>query len=61
MKFKLSHSTTYEYNAPVSFCHNIATLRPRASKGQQLLDYQIQITPQPSEISERTDFFGNHI
>ena len=61
MKFDLSHSTTYKYNAPVSYCHNIATLRPRIAEGQQLLDYQIQITPQPSEISERIDFFGNHI
>lgn len=61
MIFNVKHTTKYEYNAPVIYCHNIATLRPRESKGQQLLDYNIQITPQPAEISERIDFFGNYI
>jgi len=61
MIFNVTHTTKYEYNAPVSYCHNIATLRPRKSKGQELLDYRIQISPEPAEISERTDFFGNYI
>lgn len=61
MIFNVTHITKYEYNAPVSYCHNIATLRPRESKGQELLDYKIQITPEPAEISERIDFFGNYI
>jgi transglutaminase-like putative cysteine protease len=61
MIFNVTHTTKYEYNAPVSYCHNIATLRPRESKGQQLLDYKIQISPEPAEISEREDFFGNYI
>ncbi len=29
--------------------------------GQTLLDYTLEISPTPSEISERTDFFGNTI
>tara|TARA_R110002074_G_scaffold7401_1_gene31810 strand:+ start:43204 stop:44094 length:891 start_codon:yes stop_codon:yes gene_type:complete len=61
MIFNVTHTTKYEYNSPVSYCHNIATLRPRESKGQELLDYKIQITPEPAEISERIDFFGNYI
>lgn len=61
MIFNVTHITTYKYNAPVSYCHNIATLRPRESKGQELLAYKIKITPEPSEISERIDFFGNYI
>ena len=61
MIFNVTHITTYKYNAPVSYCHNIATLRPRESKGQELLAYKIQVSPEPSEISERIDFFGNYI
>lgn len=61
MIFNVTHSTKYDYNAPVSYCHNIATLRPRESKGQQLLEYGIQISPEPTELSERIDFFGNYI
>ncbi|MFX0556618.1 transglutaminase family protein [Maribacter sp. CXY002] len=61
MVFNVTHITTYKYNAPVNYCHNIATLRPRKSNGQELLDYKIQISPKPTEISEREDFFGNFI
>ncbi|MHA7059043.1 transglutaminase family protein [Aquimarina sp. M1] len=63
MKFKIIHSTQYSYDADVSFCHNIATLIPRKSLGQELVDFNIQITPAPSstDFSERIDFFGNHI
>ncbi|MBU2997884.1 transglutaminase family protein [Cellulophaga baltica] len=61
MIFNITHTTKYEYNAPVSYCHNIATLRPRVSIGQELLDYKINITPETSELSERVDFFGNYI
>ncbi|GAA3517996.1 transglutaminase family protein [Aquimarina addita] len=63
MKFKIIHRTEYSYNADVSFCHNIATIVPRESPGQRLLDCSIHIspTPAPTDISERTDFFGNNI
>lgn len=61
MLFNVTHTTRYLYNAPVSYGHNIATLRPRKSKGQELLDYAIEISPEPAEISERIDFFGNYI
>ena len=61
MYFNVTHTTKYTYNAPVSYGHNIATLRPRKAKGQELLDYHIGISPEPSEISERVDFFGNYI
>lgn len=61
MVFNVTHITTYKYNAPVNYCHNIATLRPRNSDGQELLDYKIQINPKPAEITERVDFFGNYI
>ncbi|MGB3152298.1 MAG: transglutaminase family protein [Maribacter sp.] len=61
MIFDVTHITEYIYNAPVSYCHNIATLRPRESMGQKLLDYKIDISPEPTELSERLDFFGNYI
>jgi len=61
MIFNVKHITKYKYNAPVSYCHNIATLRPRESNGQELLDYHIKVTPNPAELSERIDFFGNYI
>ncbi|UZO82360.1 transglutaminase family protein [Aquimarina sp. ERC-38] len=61
MIFSVFHKTSYSYEAPVSLCHNIATIRPRESSGQKLLDFSLQIQPEPTDISERRDFFGNHI
>ncbi|MAW93768.1 MULTISPECIES: transglutaminase family protein [unclassified Leeuwenhoekiella] len=61
MLYTVSHTTTYNYDAPVSYCHNIAVLKPRKSPGQELLQYKMQISPEADEISERVDFFGNYI
>ncbi|MDN3667059.1 transglutaminase N-terminal domain-containing protein [Algibacter miyuki] len=61
MVFQLSHTTSYKYVDGVTFCHNIATLKPRDFLGQTILSYHLEISPKPTEISERTDFFGNTI
>lgn len=61
MIYQISHTTSYNYESGVTFCHNLATLKPRNIIGQQLLDYQLSINPGPVELSERLDFFGNTI
>ena len=61
MVFEIIHTTRYKYENGASFCHNLATLKPKNLLGQQLLEYNLKITPQPNEISERIDFFGNAI
>ncbi|WP_100611419.1 transglutaminase family protein [Confluentibacter lentus] len=61
MIFQVSHTTSYFYESGVTFCHNLATLKPKDMLGQTVLDYQIVISPTPSDISEKLDFFGNTI
>ncbi|MDO7171247.1 transglutaminase family protein [Mariniflexile sp. AS56] len=61
MEFQVSHTTSYDYESGVTFCHNIATLKPKSILGQTLLEYELEISPEPAEISERLDFFGNTI
>ena len=61
MVFQVSHTTSYFYESGVTFCHNIATLKPKDMIGQTVLDYDIEISPEPTEISEKSDFFGNTI
>ncbi|MEN3324229.1 transglutaminase family protein [Mariniflexile soesokkakense] len=61
MKFQLSHTTSYNYESGVTFCHNIATIKPKTMLGQTLEEYTLEISPTPSEISERIDFFGNTV
>jgi len=61
MTYELSHTTTYKYEQGVSFCHNLATLKPKNMLGQTLLEYHLEISPTPAEFSEKLDFFGNTI
>ncbi len=61
MTYQLSHTTTYKYEQGVSFCHNLATLKPKNMLGQTLLEYHLEISPTPAEFSEKLDFFGNTI
>jgi len=61
MLYQVSHKTSYSYENDVTFCHNMATLKPKTMLGQTLLEYRLEISPTPTEISEREDFFGNTI
>ncbi|MEH6405945.1 MAG: transglutaminase family protein [Leeuwenhoekiella sp.] len=61
MVYSLSHITSYDYDGYVTYCQNIATLKPKTFLGQTLLDYTIEIYPKPTEITEKADFFGNII
>lgn len=61
MVFDIIHTTKYKYEDGASFCHNLATLKPKDIPGQTVLDYNLYISPAPNDRSERLDFFGNTI
>ncbi|GGF74601.1 transglutaminase family protein [Wenyingzhuangia marina] len=61
MVYKVIHTTQYDYEEGVTFCHNMAILKPKNILGQRLISYDLQISPKPVEFSERVDFFGNTI
>ena len=61
MVYKVIHTTSYDYVEGVTFCHNMAILKPKDIPGQKLISYDLKITPKPVEFSERVDFFGNTI
>ncbi|NJM16623.1 MAG: transglutaminase family protein [Bacteroidales bacterium] len=60
MTYSIVHSTEYLYADYVSYCHNMAILKPRPYIGQKLLDFNLEIDPGASEITERVDFLGNY-
>ena len=57
------HETHYHYDDPVEVAHHSAHLRPRDTEQQQVLDWQLQIKPEPeggrSAVQESRDAFGN--
>ena len=59
--YTVTHSTRYDYNAQVSYCHNLGTIKPRECAGQELLQHSLEISPEPTEVTNRIDFFGNYI
>lgn len=61
MKFRISHKTEYVYSDPVSLCRNQAYLLPRQTPRQNCLSSTLEIDPEPVDLRERTDPFGNRV
>lgn len=61
MKYRITHTTSYEYSSPVSICHNLLMLSPRESDRASGLSHRIVIRPTPTSVDRRTDYFGNQI
>jgi transglutaminase-like putative cysteine protease len=61
MLFSVIHTTSYDYDEAITYCHNIANLKPRDFLGQHLVDYSLEVHPFPSYIEEDIDYFNNTI
>ncbi len=61
MKLSVLHRTTYRYASSVSTSHHDARLAPRASEQQRVHSFDISVTPAPSFIRRRVDYFGNRV
>jgi transglutaminase-like putative cysteine protease len=61
MRYRIAHTTTYEYSEPVSICHNEARLVPRATPCQRPLGTRLAIEPSLAELAEDRDYFGNAV
>ncbi len=59
MKFKIQHTTTYSYSAPVMLCYNMAHLVPRETENQRCFSSLISVSPEPVYQNEGEDYFGN--
>ena len=61
MKYRITHSTLYQYSQPVGLCQNEARLQPRNFWRQHCHTSYFDITPEPIDFQERLDFFGNRV
>ncbi|MDX1982307.1 MAG: transglutaminase family protein [Bryobacteraceae bacterium] len=59
MRVTVSHSTVYRYDFPVLLEPHIFRLRPRMHSAQNLLTFDLQITPTPAGTTECLDQDGN--
>ena len=61
MKYKIKHTTTYQYADFVSLCQNQARLTPKTNSRQICHSSQIEITPRASYLQQYTDYFNNRV
>lgn len=59
MKYRVRHITQYHYSEAVTLCRNEACLLPRSTEWQQCHHAELQVRPQPADLAEFDDFFGN--
>ena len=59
MKYRVRHSTRYEYADQVNQGYSVAYLIPRECNGQRVNYSDIRIIPAPTSRIKRVDYFGN--
>jgi len=61
VKYKVQHTTTYDYAQVVSISHHLLHMAPRSGERQKCLRSFVQIDPMPSVRSEALDYFRNKV
>lgn len=60
LRYSVVHETTYAYSSQVTHGHHFAHLTPRNTPWQHVTGHSIEFEPQPAEVGNLTDYFGNH-
>lgn len=61
MTYKITHHTTYTYSKPVSLNPHVVQLRPRSDAFQKLLNFSLEVSPEPLGIADNIDLEGNSV
>lgn len=59
-RYLVEHVTRYRYDAPVEAVYNRGFLRPRDTGSQRVLSSELRVSPEPDQLTEHLDYFGNH-
>lgn len=59
MLLHLVHETHYTYSPTVESAHHVLHLKPASHAGQQLLSHTLAISPQPAQLQDLPDVYGN--
>jgi transglutaminase-like putative cysteine protease len=61
MKYKITHTTRYQYADAVPVCHNKVHLAPRKTATQECDQHRLLVHPTPADRRKRFDYFGNQV
>ncbi|MEO0795754.1 MAG: transglutaminase family protein [Verrucomicrobiota bacterium] len=61
ISYSITHKTIYRYQSPVACSHHVARLKAVSNFRQSCEAFQLAISPEPEQLIERVDYFGNHV
>ncbi|MDF2176825.1 transglutaminase family protein [Aliiglaciecola sp. CAU 1673] len=61
MRYRIKHTTTYQYQEKVSLSQNQARLIPQQDEYQRCISCQISVEPPPDYLTDYRDYFGNQV
>ncbi|HRK36468.1 MAG TPA: transglutaminase family protein [Candidatus Hydrogenedentes bacterium] len=62
MKYKVRHTTRYDYSETVPICYNRAHLTPRDTASQRVGEHRVEVGPVNAIFAApRVDYFGNEV
>lgn len=61
MRYTVSHTTRYVYEAPVSQCLSEVRLTPRSLPWQRVIEFRIDTLPPSRWLANHKDYFGNDV
>lgn len=59
--YQISHTTTYDYPALISYGQNAGCLIPRKEANQEVLAWQLKTAPTIVGLTRNRDYFGNEV
>ena len=57
--YRIHHGTTYRHRVPANAAWQTLRLRPREESVQSCIEFDLDISPRPTDLAQRTDYFGN--
>jgi transglutaminase-like putative cysteine protease len=58
-RYRVTHTTRYEYESPVLHATHALHLEPRSISHQRVLESRLDISPEQAELQGGRDYFGN--
>lgn len=57
--YRIQHTTTYSYSSDVTGSYGQFHLRPRDLDWQRCLSHEVRIDPEPADLAQHVDVYGN--
>jgi transglutaminase-like putative cysteine protease len=60
-RYRITHTTLSRHATAVTSAWQVLHLQPRAEANQECSDFKLEISPRPSDLDSRADYFANTV